>query len=86
MRRLRLVGYVFIVGAFAILFYVGIQLFLINNLHNFTLGQFNNISSDLEFIALGLAIVGTVIRLITKEPKSKQTPSQNSLQADSKII
>jgi hypothetical protein len=76
MRLLRLVGYVFIMCAFGILFYVGIQLYLINNLHNFTLGQFNSISSDLEFIALGLAIVGTVIRLITKEPKSKQTPSK----------
>jgi predicted tellurium resistance membrane protein TerC len=75
MRRLRLVGYIFFVGAFVILLYIGIQLYLINNLHNFTLGQFNNISTYLEFIALGLAIVGSVIRLITKEPKSKQTHS-----------
>jgi hypothetical protein len=86
MRRLRLVGYVFIVGAFAILLYLGVQLFFINNLHNFTLGQFNNISADLEFIALGLAIAGSVIRLITKEPKTKKAPSYNRLQTGSKIF
>jgi hypothetical protein len=75
MKRLRTIGWALLVIALAVLCFVGIQLYSIYNLHNFSLGHFSIISQRLAFVGLILVTIGTLLIRIKKEPETKQTPS-----------
>jgi hypothetical protein len=75
MKRLRIIGLALFVIALVVLCFVGIQLYLINNLHNFSLGHFSIISQGLEWVALILGTIGGLLIRIKKDPETKQTPS-----------
>ena len=87
MRRLRLVGWFLFATAWAFLIYLGIQLFEINNLHSYSLGQFDSISRGLMYVALVLGTAGGLIISITriqKKLETKQPPSETELNISSK--